>query len=747
MAKGKRVKPGRYAGRAYFEGMELRLSGKTSMVQVNRSPKEHEKLVAHLRELREQAPEEIRARDAAIMAELAPYKSTAIFGHVYFQETTANPETYQEWAHSGLALRVEHLAMLLLKRGQDGDRTDIPFDLVVRLNEHLQWLTSNLLILHGQEVSPSASPHEPDPRSAVLMWELFVRMPSFMRQYRETLPMLFAPVWDWMMNALGFEIGDIIAVELAFERNMNAMLLREMEPVRAARSALRKHATIFDGKLMARVGHEEAAVEANEAFQREWFSAMARIGAGIALTVTSISATSGVDAPRVERILKFFETTRADVTEYDIPVPDCVLKTKPFIQMVGRWALPSATLLLPAVQPALERAMNPAVGRSTADAGAWKAYVANRAAMTEARSAAALSKLLGVPTYQQAKYKSAIGQKSYDEIDVIGLVDRRLFLLECKAGTFTATARRGDIDAIEERIKSLMTDAHAQALRALRYVYASSPAIFKSEEGTLSVQRADLDEIYLITVTLEELGYMAAHYSDVRRTPIGDKKEMPWVVSLHDLETVAKYMPRTPYFVDYLEKRIALNSQSALGANDELDWMGRYFYDALSFAENKDLMTGAFADHPLTTGTLMSHTTEIEAFELFQDGTRVTSAPKPGPAIQKNIDGLIAAVDAWRGDGFLQAACGILHLPAKLQRSFGKRVRAMKVGRGQRYVQEVARADDGAQLVCVTVCKDDRELASVPNPRGFGECERNVHILLNRALAVLQVRIANSARC
>jgi hypothetical protein len=544
-----------------------------------------------------------------------------------------------------------------------------------------------------------------------------------------------------MTNALGFEIGDIMAVELAFERNMNAILRREMEPVRATRPAMREHTTRIDDRLVARSGHEEAALEAHEAFQREWFSAMARIGGGVALSVADISAKSGVDAARVGRILRFFETTHTDAATYDIPVPDCVLKRRPFMRMEDRWALPSATLLLPAIQPGLERAMNPDVGSASANPAAWRTYVANRAAMTEMRAATALSKLLGSFAYRQAKYKSVPGQKSFDEIDVIVVVDRRLFLLECKAGTFTATARRGDVDAIEERIKSLMTDAHEQAVRALRYVYSGPSAVFKSEDGTVTVRRDELDEIYLLTVTLEELGYMTASYSNVRRTPIGDKKEMPWVVSLHDLETIAKYMPRTPYFVDYLEKRIALNAQSALGAHDELDWMGRYFYDALTFAENRNLMPTAFEDHPLATGSLLSHTTEIEAFEMFEEGARVTPAPKPGPSLQKNVGDLVTALDEWRGDEFLNAACAILRLPAKLQRSFGKRLRAMNVGPGRTYAQEVARVADGSEFVSVTLFTDGIDPASLPDPRGFGDCERNIHILLNHVLAVQQVRV------
>jgi hypothetical protein len=645
-----------------------------------------------------------------------------------------------------LALRVEHLAMLLLKRQRDGDRTDVPFDLVVRLNEHLKWLTSNLLLLHHEVGAASNLPHDPDPRGAVMMWELYVRMPSFMRQYRETLPMLFAPVSVWMTHALGFEVDDIIAVELAFERNMNAILRREMEPVLATRPAMREHTTMIDDRPVARSGHEDAAVAANEAFQVEWFSAMARIGAGVALSITDISAKSGVDAARVGRMLRFFETTQADAGTYDIPVPDCVLKRRPFVRMEDRWALPSATLLFPAVQPALERAMNPDVGSTSANADAWRTYVTNRAAMTETRAATALSKLLGSFAYRQAKYKSVPGQKSFDEVDVIVVVDHRLFLLECKAGTFTGTARRGDVDAIEERIKSLMTDAHEQALRALRYVY-SGPSAVKSEDGTVTVRRDELDEIYLLTVTLEELGYMTASYSDVRRTPIGDKKEMPWVVSLHDLETIAKYMPRTPYFVDYLEKRIALNAQSTLGTHDELDWMGRYFYDALTFAENRNLMPAAFEDHPLAVGSLLSHTTEIEAFEMFEEGTRVTPAPKPGPKLQKTVLELVAALDQWRGEDFLNAACAILRLTPKLQRSFGKRVRAMNVGCGRTYAQELARVADGSEFVCVTVCKDGIDPASVPDPRGFGDCEHNIHILLNRLLAVRQVRVQNEVTC
>ncbi len=491
--------------------------------------------------------------------------------------------------------------------------------------------------------------------------------------------------------------------------------------------------------LHLRLGADEtAATRAIDAFKNASNRAMWRLGARLALKSKTIAETAAISPERAEAVLSFFTTTRAAIGgDYYVPLPSSPLKVRPLLTFESRWLLPSAMLFLPAVQPALERALNPAFKAPSGSAADWDLYAAQRADLLERRAVGALSTLLnGAPAYRNLKYKSIPGMQGHDELDGLILADTVLILIEGKAGGFTATARRGDIDAIEGRIKELITDAHTQALRAKAYIDTQAAPTFRLEDGTSFVlNKTPIDEILLITVTFEELGVLTGTFNDVRRINTASASETPWAVPLHDLEIIARYLKTAPEFVHFLRRRIAMNHAAFAGAFDELDWLGRYFYDSLTFADLKHIPGSANV-------WMQSHTTDFDSHELFRTGIRDSEACAPEHTLHSIIAGLCAALQRWSGHNYINGGVALLDLPPKLQRSFGKRIAASLKRRRDRLVQEVASASDRSIRVCCSLISDGVATTAIKDIEHFGSGEygRDVHLIVNHRLEVLDLR-------
>lgn len=483
---------GKYSARARVGDVELALSGKTSTISVHRSDAEQQRLLDRIKVWR---------------AGAVDVGALSILGNVYYAQNVFDPETYAEWSHEGLGPKVEHIALLLAARPANGDNALVPADVIKKINAYLEELFQQLQMYYD-EVDGTRHPLEPDVRGLVLRDELFVRMPVYPRQHRKTLLGLFGPVEREMEASLGFRIEDAIAVDEAFEQiaveaagRCSMALSVSIRPLAPFAKKTPNGAIIDFG------GDAETEARIREEIRMARASAMATFGAEIAVDSGTVAARVGIEHSRAEAVLRFFETTSADVdSDYFVHAPDSPLKRKPFLRFDGRWVLPNQMLFLSAMQPALERALNPAHGAAPASVATWTKYIDGRADALERWTADAVSSLLGgAVIHRNLKYKSVVGSKAHDELDAMALVDGKMLLVESKAGGFTATARRGDVDAIEGNIERLMTDAHEQALRAAVYVRSRPDPVFRENGREIRVDMSKVDEVLLVTTTLEDL--------------------------------------------------------------------------------------------------------------------------------------------------------------------------------------------------------------------------------------------------
>ena len=196
-------------------------------------------------------------------------------------------------------------------------------------------------------------------------------------------------------------------------------------------------------------------------------------------------------------------------------------------------------------------------------------------------------------------------------------------------------------------------------------------------------------------------------------------------------------MPTAAEFIHFLRLRILLSGNVALRAFDELDWLGRYFYDSLELADAKEVLNSGLE----TTASLLSHSTSFDDFEHFENHIRRTPATRPTSDIHEVLKVLCAGLSATQLPGDSNVGVTLLALPRKLQRGFSKRIRnaASRVTKNT-FVQETAFAKDGSIAFACSVCGSDLDESIITNPERYGNAAINVHLIVRPDLSIVAHR-------
>jgi hypothetical protein len=93
----------------------MRQVGRHIIMNTHRSPEEHKRLMADLRESRVSLPETLRQEVKELEALLLKYNSFDLLANMMFLEVFTDPETYKEYSYEGMQVVVEYAALLSLK--------------------------------------------------------------------------------------------------------------------------------------------------------------------------------------------------------------------------------------------------------------------------------------------------------------------------------------------------------------------------------------------------------------------------------------------------------------------------------------------------------------------------------------------------------------------------------------------------------------------------------------------------------
>ena len=96
--------------------LRLERYGRNMVTTLDQSSPEIEQFREATREMFDGFPERYESDITRLAEMFAPHDAFEVLGYLWLSNSTANPETYKEWEHEGIAAAVELAAAVLLRR-------------------------------------------------------------------------------------------------------------------------------------------------------------------------------------------------------------------------------------------------------------------------------------------------------------------------------------------------------------------------------------------------------------------------------------------------------------------------------------------------------------------------------------------------------------------------------------------------------------------------------------------------------
>ena len=340
------------------------------------------------------------------------------------------------------------------------------------------------------------------------------------------------------------------------------------------------------------------------------------------------------------------------------PTNDSIIYEQPLIQINGKFYCFCPQLAFRRMGDILEKWIR------DKDAEYYQSrYLKSRSAYLEKKALEYLRNLLpGAEVFGKLYYEiEGGGEKKRVETDGLVLFDENLFIIEAKAGSLSTSAKRGGIERMKRDAKELVDHAYEQALRTKKYIMEHPRPVFEYENGSEALAIKDKEnyrKIFLVNVTLENLGHLATELNSLKGLDLLHGREWPWSVFINDLRVISEIVEYPSEFLHFLQRRIRANDHPQFESADELDFLMYYFRDGLYFEDG--ILKGLDKFRP--TG----YTDDLDRYFDFVAG-RVSTGKKPRLEIPKAYEKLIKEIETIGKSRFTKVTTSLLNFDWKVQ--------------------------------------------------------------------------------
>jgi hypothetical protein len=385
--------------------------------------------------------------------------------------------------------------------------------------------------------------------SGAMRW-MSLRGNSFAGHGPELAQEVYRPYGDWLLEAFGFSVDDVLAVgqaatELTATR-MNDLGREGAETMNRAGGP--SHAP----------GFAAAVLETLELFD-------ARIRGVAAFTAEDLLGfRQSLDADRSRAVLDELSTEvgSLEASTYTGLFDVNPLRERPLLRMGDEFVLAIPGMLTRDADALLEHRL--LAGRPN--------FPRQRAKTLDRLAVRYLTNVLpGAAAYTNLYYEDT-------ELDGLVLFDDVAVVIEGKAGGMSVPARRGDVRRLREDIQRNVEDAWRQAARARAYLLRDEDSIFRNEDGevVLRVPAGSVRDIVIVNPTLHELHGHASQLGGLRALGLFPEDELPWSVYINDLRVVAETSDNAAVFLHYPVWRSRLPLGDGVVVWDEMDLWASY---------------------------------------------------------------------------------------------------------------------------------------------------------------------------
>ncbi|WP_436888263.1 hypothetical protein [Nocardiopsis dassonvillei] len=410
------------------------------------------------------------------------------------------------------------------------------------------------------------------------------------------------------------------------------------------------------------------------------------------VTIEDIAAETGIIEARVEAVVERFRlhlgaATPAEVVEAFITGKN-PMRTRPLIVTGnGRMMLPHPALSMAAVRENLEEHLkgSPAI---------WDIYQKYRGDLLESRVRTALGRVLPGAQYRDGfeyyvpandtelatadptKYTKRV------EGDHLVLLDDVALVVEDKAVALSAHSRGGRTPRVRSDLTKIITKAAEQAGRVREGIERDGGLRI---EGEGWVDLSHIREIHTIAVSLDDLSTVLTATRELVKAGLLDLDNIPWTVSLHDLELISELISRPAEFLLYLRRRRNPDVTVMFKAADELDLFLYFFEAGLHVEPDPARVHAAFPITPEpTTAQLRRYRAQQPAFltsrtdaldQWFHtrhlDAEDSARAPKPA-MVPSPVGALLDELQERQDTGWLSISATMLSMDTMVQKKFAR---------------------------------------------------------------------------
>lgn len=624
--------------------------------------------------------DEMKRQVDDLYAVLHRYRPESMLGALWFRNA---PMGFQgddgtEVKDETVLAHVEYVATLYARNRGGGTEFAIPPHVLEDVQMRIEGLFASTVWLWMAQDAAKNPDTAPDTARDLwfrsLLSSLVVRYPGHFNRMKQMLLDIEAAMSSDASNWLGWSIADAVAVG-------DAMIALVDERINEAFRRGREEAERQWSKAWPS-GRGLVARAIKRVIPPHLRPRQKRLTYGLAMwvqflmqdapvfSVTELSDVSQVPQERVKALMDAACLPWGSCAEdfYAFPHPTPPILTHPCLALGDdRYLTPVPTSFSWAIRPLVEELLK-GVDSRTGSRG-WDAYERARAQCSEQRVVQIMRKAMPhAGVFGGLKYSWIDrDQPRQGELDCLVLADDHALLVEIKAGSMTPEARRGAPDALRERLGTLIGEAHEQALRARRFMASSDEVEFEVDDDRLRVRAAGINDFILVTVNLDALDPYTTNLNSVADFGVLGEEDLPWSVSLLDLEEIAEALEFPAQLLHFIHRRRRVNELGFVEAYDEIDWFGHYLSEGLFF---EHLVPAATQSDGKFVWSITGYSKDLDAHFMHDDRCPGDPPPIPQQSMPDDMRALLQELENAQHRGYLHLSLALLDLDWQAREDF-----------------------------------------------------------------------------
>ncbi|MGW1341383.1 hypothetical protein ACWCOV_10050 [Kribbella sp. NPDC002412] len=573
----------------------------------------------------------------------------------------------------GGATKAELLALISMAgRADEVAQTEEP--LSPRLTSFAERAHELINLSTVEHILAAAAAEEPDPMAAIVAAsrgrEVWIPNSSYPDMVQETVAQIFDPpvIRHALRDLVGFDAEQaILALTTCHTLQVDAFNDRMRACFMAIDEAMADGAEPDDDERSVLRAQWDATWEPDE------------LGATVALE--DVVAAAGLEPDVVRAVAEQFRLEVDDWTPVravrEFTSGNNPLRTNPLlVTRSGRMMLVHDALTLNAVRENLEQVLK--------TSAAWEQYQAHRGKVLEHRISENLARVVpdartweGFEYFAPATPEEAAGDPAtYSKLvegDLLVVKGDVAVIVEAKAVTLAPRARAGDTRRLRSDLTRIVKSAGDQGRRLKSILQKDLGFRTRANEW---VDLPDIREIHTVAVSLDDLSGVATTTQELVLAGLLDPLDVPWTVSLHDLQLICDLVDLPSEFLLYVRRRRDPETTHYYLAPDELDYF-IYFLEAGLYVEPDPRRSRRELGFVKVRATDVKRrerqkrqylTSRTDALDAWYYAKRDGRTDVPKPAMQKaQMKGLVRQLQELDADAWLSIGATLLSASGEVQ--------------------------------------------------------------------------------